>query len=60
VSTIRLTVAQALVPSSESWWDVPVSEFAQLGSTQQARKVYEFHRGEQRAFLTSITEEIAK
>ena len=50
----------APVPSSESWWDVPVSEVAQLGSTQQARKVYESHKAEQRAFLTPITEEIAK
>jgi len=31
-----------------------------LGSTQQARKVYESHKAEQRAFLTPITEEIAK
>ncbi len=50
----------APVPSSESWWDVPVSEVAQLGSTQQARKVYESHKAEQCAFLTPITEEIAK
>ena len=35
----------APVPSSESWWDVPVSEVAQLGSTQQARKVYESAQG---------------
>jgi 3D-(3,5/4)-trihydroxycyclohexane-1,2-dione acylhydrolase (decyclizing) len=59
VSTVRVTVAQALVPSSESCWDVPVS-VAQLGGTQQARKVYESHKAEQRAFLTPITEEIAK
>ena len=50
----------APVPSSESWWDVPVSEVARLGSTQQARKVYESHRAEQRAFLTPTTEETAK
>ena len=50
----------APVPSSESWWDVPVSEVAQLDSTQQARKVYESHKAEQRAFLTPVTEEIAK
>src|SRR6185437_12287000 len=31
----------APVPSSESWWDVPVSEVAALDSTQQARKAYE-------------------
>jgi hypothetical protein len=40
VSTVRLTVAQALLP--------------------QARKVYESHKAEQRAFLTPITQEIAK
>ena len=38
----------APVPSSESWWDVPVSEVAQLDSTQQARKTYEAHKAEQR------------
>ena len=53
MSTVGLTVAQALVPSSESWWDVPVSEVAQLGSTQQARKVYESHKAEQLAFLNT-------
>ena len=60
MSTVRVTVAQALVPSSESWWDVPVSDVAELGSTQYARKVYESHKAQQRAFLTPITEEIAK
>jgi len=59
VSTVRVTVAQALVPSSESCWDVPVP-VAQQGGTQQAAKVYESHKAEQRAFLTPITEEIAK
>ena len=60
MSTVHVTVAQALVPSSESCWDVSVSEVAQLGDTQQARKVYESHKAEQRAFLAPITEEIAK
>ena len=60
MSTIRLTVARALASSTESWWDATVSQLAQLGSTQQARKVYESHEAEQRAFLTPITEEIAK
>jgi Acetolactate synthase len=41
----------APVPSSESWWDVPVSEVAQLDSTQQARKTYEAHKATQRPFL---------
>ncbi|MGD9528843.1 3D-(3,5/4)-trihydroxycyclohexane-1,2-dione acylhydrolase (decyclizing) [Pseudonocardia sp.] len=31
----------APVPSSESWWDVPVAEVSRLDSTQQARKAYE-------------------
>ncbi len=38
-------------PSSESWWDVPVSEVAELDSTQQARKTYESHKADQRQFL---------
>ena len=47
----------APVPSSESWWDVPVSEVAQLESTQQARKTYDAHKAEQRALLTPAREE---
>jgi 3D-(3,5/4)-trihydroxycyclohexane-1,2-dione acylhydrolase (decyclizing) len=39
-------------PSSESWWDVPVSETAALDSTQQARKTYDEHKRDQRAYLT--------
>jgi 3D-(3,5/4)-trihydroxycyclohexane-1,2-dione acylhydrolase (decyclizing) len=38
-------------PSSESWWDVPVAETAQLDSTQQARKTYDAHKATQRLFL---------
>jgi 3D-(3,5/4)-trihydroxycyclohexane-1,2-dione acylhydrolase (decyclizing) len=38
----------APVPSSESWWDVPVAEVAQLDSTNQARKTYEAHKADQR------------
>jgi 3D-(3,5/4)-trihydroxycyclohexane-1,2-dione acylhydrolase (decyclizing) len=41
----------APVPSSESWWDVPVSEVAQLDSTKQARKTYEARKAEQRPLL---------
>ena len=36
----------APVPSSNSWWDVPVSEVSQLDSTQQARKMYEAAQGQ--------------
>ena len=39
-------------PSSESWWDVPVSETATLESTQTARKTYDQHKAEQRPLLT--------
>jgi 3D-(3,5/4)-trihydroxycyclohexane-1,2-dione acylhydrolase (decyclizing) len=38
-------------PSSESWWDVPVAETAQLDSTNQARKTYDAHKATQRLFL---------
>jgi len=38
-------------PGSESWWDVPVSEVADLDSTVQARKTYEAHKADQRLFL---------
>ena len=41
----------APVPSSESWWDVPVSEVAALDSTQQARKTYDAHKAEQRPLI---------
>ena len=39
-------------PSSESWWDVPVSETSTLESTQTARKTYDQHKAEQRQLLT--------
>jgi 3D-(3,5/4)-trihydroxycyclohexane-1,2-dione acylhydrolase (decyclizing) len=45
----------APVPSSESWWDVPVSEVAALDSTNQARKTYEAHKAVQRPLLTPVT-----
>ncbi|HEY0813002.1 MAG TPA: 3D-(3,5/4)-trihydroxycyclohexane-1,2-dione acylhydrolase (decyclizing) [Pseudonocardia sp.] len=41
----------APVPSSESWWDVPVSEVAALDSTQQARKTYEVHKRDQQPLI---------
>jgi 3D-(3,5/4)-trihydroxycyclohexane-1,2-dione acylhydrolase (decyclizing) len=47
----------APVPSSESWWDVPVCDVSQLDSTQQAYKVYETRKATQRPFLTPIPEE---
>jgi 3D-(3,5/4)-trihydroxycyclohexane-1,2-dione acylhydrolase (decyclizing) len=47
----------APVPSSQSWWDVPVSEVAQLDSTQKARETYEKHKSEQRPFLRPSEQE---
>ncbi len=41
----------APVPSSESWWDVPVSETSALESTQQARAAYEAANRNQRIYL---------
>jgi len=38
-------------PDSESWWDVPVAEVAQLGSTVRARKSYEAAKENQRPYL---------
>jgi 3D-(3,5/4)-trihydroxycyclohexane-1,2-dione acylhydrolase (decyclizing) len=40
-------------PSSESWWDVPVSEVSQVDSTRQARKSYEAAKAAQRPYLES-------
>jgi len=41
----------APVPSSESWWDVPVSEVSSLESTRQARAAYEQAKRAQRIYL---------
>ncbi|HEY9375979.1 MAG TPA: 3D-(3,5/4)-trihydroxycyclohexane-1,2-dione acylhydrolase (decyclizing) [Jiangellaceae bacterium] len=38
-------------PSSESWWDVPVAEIADLDATRDARERYEDHKSKQRLFL---------
>ena len=40
------------MPSSESWWDVPVSQVSDLDSTQAAYKTYEGHKARQRPYLT--------
>jgi 3D-(3,5/4)-trihydroxycyclohexane-1,2-dione acylhydrolase (decyclizing) len=42
----------APVPSSQSWWDVPVPEVAQLDSTRRARETYEANQARQRQFLS--------
>lgn len=41
----------APVPSSESWWDVPVAEVARLDSTNRARTSYEARKAEQRPLV---------
>jgi len=38
-------------PTSESWWDVPVSEVSDLESTKQARAVYEEEKAKQRHLI---------
>ncbi|MGY1731669.1 3D-(3,5/4)-trihydroxycyclohexane-1,2-dione acylhydrolase (decyclizing) [Geodermatophilus sp. SYSU D01045] len=38
-------------PSSESWWDVPVSEVSTLESTRSARAVYEGWKARQQSHL---------
>jgi len=39
------------VPSSESWWDVPVAEVSDLESTRTARTGYETAKRDQRTYL---------
>jgi 3D-(3,5/4)-trihydroxycyclohexane-1,2-dione acylhydrolase (decyclizing) len=41
----------APVPSSESWWDVPVSEVAAIDTTNEAYAVYSEHKRKQRQYL---------
>ena len=41
----------APVPSSQSWWDVPVSQTSALDSTRQARAVYQAAQRDQRMYL---------
>ena len=41
----------APVPSSQSWWDVPVAEVSTLDSTQKARAAYEAAKRAQRIYL---------
>jgi 3D-(3,5/4)-trihydroxycyclohexane-1,2-dione acylhydrolase (decyclizing) len=42
----------APVPSSQSWWDVPVSDVSALESTRRARETYEANKARQRAYLS--------
>jgi 3D-(3,5/4)-trihydroxycyclohexane-1,2-dione acylhydrolase (decyclizing) len=41
-------------PDSEAWWDVPVSEVADLESTQEAYGRYQAHQAGQKHFLAPI------
>ncbi|HLU58503.1 MAG TPA: 3D-(3,5/4)-trihydroxycyclohexane-1,2-dione acylhydrolase (decyclizing) [Pseudonocardia sp.] len=41
----------APAPDSDSWWDVPVAEVAQLDTTTAARKTYEAHKVDQRPLI---------
>jgi 3D-(3,5/4)-trihydroxycyclohexane-1,2-dione acylhydrolase (decyclizing) len=45
------TDPQSPVPSSESWWDVPVSEVSELDSTRAARTAYDAAKRGQRQHL---------
>jgi len=47
----------APVPSSESWWDVPVSAVSELESTQQAYEKYLEHKSRQRPFFRPSDQE---
>jgi 3D-(3,5/4)-trihydroxycyclohexane-1,2-dione acylhydrolase (decyclizing) len=47
----------APVPSSESWWDVPVSQVSELDSTRQAYRVYQERKATQRHYITPLNEE---
>ncbi|MHB8333539.1 MAG: 3D-(3,5/4)-trihydroxycyclohexane-1,2-dione acylhydrolase (decyclizing) [Acidimicrobiales bacterium] len=38
-------------PSSESWWDVPVAQVAELDITRVARTNYEVHKADQRPLI---------
>jgi 3D-(3,5/4)-trihydroxycyclohexane-1,2-dione acylhydrolase (decyclizing) len=39
-------------PDSDAWWDVPVSEVSDLGSTREAYRAYQDHKARQRPLLT--------
>ena len=42
-------------PDSEAWWDVPVSQVAELESTREAYDRYLSHRADQKPLLTPTT-----
>lgn len=46
------TDPRVFAPDSESWWDVPVAQVSELGSTRQAFEEYGTHKQGQRPFVT--------
>ncbi len=55
VTTVVQVQTDPLVaaPSSEAWWDVPVSEVSELDTTQAARAAYEQDKRQQQNYLGS-------
>jgi 3D-(3,5/4)-trihydroxycyclohexane-1,2-dione acylhydrolase (decyclizing) len=55
VTTVVQVHTDPLVPapSSEAWWDVPVSEVSELDTTQAARAAYEQDKRQQQTYLGS-------
>ncbi len=55
VTTVVQVQTDPLVPapSSEAWWDVPVSEVSELDTTQAARAAYEQNKRQQQTYLGS-------
>lgn len=45
------TLLEADAPSSESWWDVPVTGVSELASTRDAYQIYQTHKSTQRPLL---------
>ena len=46
------TLLEADAPSSESWWDVPVTSVSELASTQEAYQTYHAQKSTQRPLLS--------
>ncbi|WP_370619157.1 3D-(3,5/4)-trihydroxycyclohexane-1,2-dione acylhydrolase (decyclizing) [Mumia sp. Pv 4-285] len=55
-TTVIHVETDPLVPAPESpaWWDVPVAEVSELGSTREARATYEGHKKNQRHHLDNV------
>ena len=48
---LKLVIVLAPVPSSESWWDVPVAETSAPDSNRRAREAYEQAKARQPSYL---------